>query len=333
MIEYLYNKDYMALSKIRFDEFDLLYEDNYRISIGQKVYFTDDMESDEEGPLRIELHIATSTGESAIWTSDDPHELDAQNLNIYLNSHPIYFIKDDRMGTQGQHEVVGRANVVQFRSFLLEMSQRINSALIPNVINDKEKITEQEYVDEMRDLRPTINAMLKYDIIKRNPIPEFSESNSALCRNSIELFKSALTPDIEKNLALVATFDKIVAMYQYANKTLEISPSFGYRFKATDDTHSILSFNELSSGERHILLINYDLLFNAPDDSLVLIDEPEMSFHLEWQGLFMENLNKILETRDLQCVICTHSPEMFGYQWDKSVDLFELSQEYKEAGE
>ena len=72
------------------------------------------------------------------------------------------------------------------------------------------------------------------------------------------------------------------------------------------------------------MLMNFDVLFDLEDETLVLIDEPELSFHIEWQGQFMANLAEMAASRkDLQFIICTHAPEMFGYNWNVSVDLFE----------
>jgi predicted ATPase len=112
--------------------------------------------------------------------------------------------------------------------------------------------------------------------------------------------------------------------YSFANKHLELSPYFGFRFRAEDEKGTLLSFDQLSSGEQHVMLMNYDVLFDLEDETLVLIDEPELSFHIEWQGQFMANLKEMVASRkDLQFIICTHAPEMFGYDWNVSVDLFE----------
>ena len=53
-----------------------------------------------------------------------------------------------------------------------------------------------------------------------------------------------------------------------------------------------------------------------------LLDEPELSFHLEWQGIFLNSLETISQLRSIQCIVCTHSPEIFRYQWNMSIDLF-----------
>ena len=64
----------------------------------------------------------------------------------------------------------------------------------------------------------------------------------------------------------------------------------------------------------------------APDDSLVLIDEPEISFHQMWQVDYLAHLQSIMALRNLQCIVSTHSPQIFNMNWDLSVDLYEQSQ-------
>ncbi len=69
----------------------------------------------------------------------------------------------------------------------------------------------------------------------------------------------------------------------------------------------------------------YELLFRAQSGTLVLIDEPELSLHLMWQMNYLKNLSEIAELRGFQCIVATHSPQIFSNRWSQSVDLFELS--------
>ena len=101
----------------------------------------------------------------------------------------------------------------------------------------------------------------------------------------------------------------------------------GFRFIADDSDHTILSADKLSSGEQHIVILAYDLLFESADDSIFLIDEPELSFHLSWQGEFLPAIKKIVDIRKIQCVFATHSAQIFQHQWQISSDLF-MSQKH-----
>ena len=114
---------------------------------------------------------------------------------------------------------------------------------------------------------------------------------------------------------------------------MEIHPRYGYRFIAENKEQTILCLDTLSSGEQHLVIMTYELLFKAPEESLMLLDEPELSFHFLWQSNFLNNLQDIRELRPrLQWIICTHSPQIFGRKWDLSVDLYEL-QQHKDSAE
>ena len=63
------------------------------------------------------------------------------------------------------------------------------------------------------------------------------------------------------------------------------------------------------------------LLFRTKKDTLVLIDEPEISLHVVWQQEFLEDLAKITELASFDVLIATHSPELIHKRWDLTVEL------------
>ena len=78
---------------------------------------------------------------------------------------------------------------------------------------------------------------------------------------------------------------------------------------------------DLSSGEQHELILIYDLLFNVPENALVLIDEPEISLHVVWQQRFLTDLSRIAKLSSLRFIVATHSPQIIHKSWDKTVEL------------
>ena len=148
------------------------------------------------------------------------------------------------------------------------------------------------------------------------------------------MFISAFLVALEKAAKEVAPFVKsletffdIIERSCFANKKMEINPRYGYRFVMDNELHTILSLADLSSGEQHILIQSYELLFKAQSNALVLVDEPEMSFHLMWQMDFLKNLKSIMAQSDIQCIIATHSPQIFSQDWKLTVDLYKQSEE------
>ncbi|AGH96635.1 AAA family ATPase [Pseudobdellovibrio exovorus] len=70
-----------------------------------------------------------------------------------------------------------------------------------------------------------------------------------------------------------------------------------------------VNYREASSGELQQLATFMALLGVVEDDALVLIDEPEISLHPEWQTRLVDNLDQILSKfRGLHYLVVTHSP-------------------------
>lgn len=68
---------------------------------------------------------------------------------------------------------------------------------------------------------------------------------------------------------------------------------------------------ELASGERQVIIVLTYLAFLAGENSIFIVDEPELSLHLRWQGYLVEALNR-LRPGSCQILIATHAPEIAG---------------------
>ncbi|WP_305814285.1 AAA family ATPase [Photobacterium leiognathi] len=80
----------------------------------------------------------------------------------------------------------------------------------------------------------------------------------------------------------------------------------------------------LSSGERNQVSIFFDLIFNARDGSIILIDEPEISLHISWQKSLLKEFERISKFNYYsQLIIATHSPDVISDDWELSIDLYD----------
>ena len=68
--------------------------------------------------------------------------------------------------------------------------------------------------------------------------------------------------------------------------------------------------NDLSSGEKQLFLRTLSIKMLGPKNSIILIDEPELSLHPKWQQRIIEVYKKIGENN--QIIIATHSPHILG---------------------
>lgn len=106
---------------------------------------------------------------------------------------------------------------------------------------------------------------------------------------------------------------------RFLHKQFEINGQSGFVF--TTSAGIVLKPELLSSGEQHAVVLFYELLFKILPDSLVLIDEPELSLHIYWQQQFIEDLQNIIELNGFDAVIATHSPQIIHDRWDLTVEL------------
>lgn len=91
--------------------------------------------------------------------------------------------------------------------------------------------------------------------------------------------------------------------------------------KVTPQGGTDLELEVLSSGEQHELVILCDLLFGVVKDSLIMIDEPELSLHVAWQNKILSDLQQIADLSDFRVLLATHSPQVIGARWDLTVEL------------
>lgn len=76
-----------------------------------------------------------------------------------------------------------------------------------------------------------------------------------------------------------------------------------------------LTVDELSSGERQLVILFANVIFNKYKNSklsseILIIDEPEISLHIRWQEKFIDSLFEA--SNNTQFIIATHSPDIIG---------------------
>ena len=124
-------------------------------------------------------------------------------------------------------------------------------------------------------------------------------------------------------------FSELVSFFKFADKEMVIDEIFGIRFKMNNASKTFIPITALSSGEKHVLLQLFELVFDGKAGDLVVIDEPELSFHPAWLNVYVSVLEKIQgfkleEEREMQIILATHSPMLVGGRWDETLDLYTL---------
>lgn len=113
--------------------------------------------------------------------------------------------------------------------------------------------------------------------------------------------------------SLSTYFDQINMLLTDSKKAVffdEQSNELRFKF-LNDDKAEPRSIDCLSSGERQIIILFTFLAFVAIQDSIFIVDEPELSLHPKWQRDFLESFIA-LKPKQTQLLLATHSPEIAG---------------------
>jgi len=86
------------------------------------------------------------------------------------------------------------------------------------------------------------------------------------------------------------------------------------------DNNEHLTIPNLSSGERQLIYIMLKAANTSLENTILLMDEPEISLHLSWQEKLIDSITQI--NPNCQLIIVTHSPAILMKGWmDSFVDI------------
>lgn len=344
LIYSMYSCDFDSLMKIPFQCLTFNFGNDIVEVHQNRLFKTEEDTSDEEHLSEIALSIIFRKNadnsiieQFDIKSGDTSHQKEAgQNLKLYFKALPCYYIKDQRLLhksaslndeiTKSQSGSVSAVmdNAEDLKQKLKLEANSLNEDLQLSKLTFKGSVEETEYNERKDKINATIMKWRKYGLIDELTVKDYDPGNAVFLNAFLTAIEAAAKRS-QPFIALLDAFSEIVEKSQFVNKKMQINPRYGYRFIAEDEVRSILSASNLSSGEQHILIQTYELLFKAQEDSLVLIDEPELSFHLVWQMDYLSNLKSIVKLRQIQCIVSTHSPQVFSSNWNLSVDLFTQS--------
>lgn len=184
-------------------------------------------------------------------------------------------------------------------------------------------ITIDNLKNRLNQLQEKRQKLSKYGLLK------LDDDSSMLSNEIQESETKVLSLYIADNEAKLSVFDSLVDKIElfteilnvrrFNFKFIEIDKDKGFIFKTTNDVP--LKLTDLSSGEQHEAVLLYELLFKAKENSLVLIDEPEISLHVVWQKAFLDDIQEIINLQKIDVVIATHSPQIINDRWELTVNL------------
>ena len=110
----------------------------------------------------------------------------------------------------------------------------------------------------------------------------------------------------DEQVILVKELLKVVGDYDFTIRTVSKGDN-KYTFVVASEGRQI-EFGILSSGEKEVLNFIFSTIALDLKNAVLIIDEPELHLHPQWQRKLIHLYNKMAEARKLQFIISTHSP-------------------------
>jgi predicted ATP-binding protein involved in virulence len=107
---------------------------------------------------------------------------------------------------------------------------------------------------------------------------------------------------------------------EFLEKLSRTKETQNYRLMIKNEDGTIVDLDQLSSGEREIIAFFTYLCTKATNNSILIIDEPELHLHSKWQSIILYAIHQLFPNSQL--FLATHSKEI--HQSSSESELFEL---------
>ncbi len=202
--------------------------------------------------------------------------------------------------------------------------------------------SEERQIITTKDERlPRLSYINTFDVVETNHFPntslldfeieklknEFVRYQRDLSNKVEEAFKNTSVNERETEL------DKIQSLYKTKNLFVaKINSLFKHTEKVFDEMEfcfkkknieNPIKIKNLSSGEKQILIILLTTLLQDNKESILLLDEPEISLHIDWQRELIKHIREL--NPNCQVILTTHSPSVYYKGWtEKATRISEL---------
>lgn len=211
-----------------------------------------------------------------------------------------------------------------------DMSTEKHKFIVSVSTMDIIKLLPQKFVDIYQEIS-TLQSQVLTNIsreIQRNPdkdkINEIPESASSVLDAIQKVDRE--TEEMKKPFSVLSELTRKIFRYNAILVTEKLvlgekndGPAFGEGSKdiTIEEIDDAISSDKLSSGEKQML--SY-LCYNAfYKDTAIFIDEPELSLHVDWEGILLPTLLEQATTN--QFFVATHSPFIYTMYPDKEFML------------
>ena len=177
--------------------------------------------------------------------------------------------------------------------------------IFPKIIYVPTEINFEEIKKAQTNLKKEYSFINIVDSYEIKDIPSYIATRISKVANEEE--------DLTMGQVRKKVFEEINGIFEILEldvKLSEISKDENSMPIFTDSGGKKFGINELSSGEKQLFLRTLAIKMLEPENSIIMIDEPELSLHPKWQQKIIDVYKKI--GKNNQIILATHSPHILG---------------------
>ena len=265
------------------------------------------------------------------WQIDD-NELKQKSWLDSITVNHLWGCKQVEWKNLGQVNILvgingsGKTTFLNALTDLVESSKKKNTPIDVATNPHKNLVSPMTYIRAIDntpvDKKKNESVLSKHLVRVINQNPEEASFFNYLLRSLVDFKKSEV---VKKNV--LAFLDIVNSFFEETGKkaTYDFSPA---RLFFLNENMNDIRIDQLSSGEKQLLLVLLQVFLQEKQKSILLMDEPEVSLHISWQQKLIDTIVKL--NHNCQLIIATHSPSMFGNGWgDKVVFMDDITRDEK----
>lgn len=292
--------------------------DNLRNTINERNYLLHRKQLKLDGTYLDDYDVATSNSRIQEYASDlskiiksersnyfaESQDVEKKTLSEYFKKSNIDFANRDLLSeiedieddiSKMEEHMTKLLDLGIYKSG--EMSHILESKTLSSSLEHLKTSAKNTIKEELKS-QADINKFLDHSV-KSSLLKSYAEN----MRKKLDLFEYFETK--------IGIFTKhINNLFEYKEMEIDLEKGFIFKLNAGLEEGRIINPINLSSGEQHEVILNYELIFKTEENSVILMDEPEISLHMLWQKKFIDNLLDIAERNNLNIIVATHSPDI-----------------------
>ena len=254
--------------------------------------------------------------------------IETQRLIILAEQDDVRESMPVRDGRRTQYAISRKANTLreiiskemnQYAALSQSLDRTFPGRAISTFLNIPQKVIEEQLfvLDKKRKELMDVGILdIEQDVPMALPNRQLEPALASVLGVYIDDNKKKLD-SLDPLYDRIALFKKLIDA-RFGSKRVLVSKQKGLSVQHRDID---VPLETLSSGEQHQLVLFFELLFETKKNSLILIDEPEISLHVSWQKKFISDLMSIIDLNKFDVVLATHSPQLIGRWTDLVVEL------------